>query len=56
MNQTSNENSEVKQALDNADAQQIEKNLQHDKQKEVPESLSGIEETPFIDNKDRTDK
>lgn len=56
MNNANNETSEVKQAIDNADAQQIEENLQHDKQKQVPESLSKTEETPFIDDKDRTDK
>lgn len=48
--------SEVKEAADHADVQQIEKNLQHDKQEGKPESLSKSETTPFIDEQSRTDK
>lgn len=61
MSNTNNDTSDIKQAADHADAQQIEKNLADEKladKNEVnsPEKLTAEEETPFIDETVRTDK
>lgn len=48
--------SEVTEAVKNADAAQIDKNLHQDKSVDAPEHLSDKEETPFIDKQARTDK
>lgn len=48
--------SEVTEAVENADAGQIEKNLEQDKQSDKSEHLTAEEKTPFIDEKVRTDK
>ncbi len=56
MSNTNNDTSDIKQAAENADGQQIEKNLQDRKEVDVPEVLTKEEETPFIDETLRTDK
>lgn len=56
MNNTGNEKTELQDAVDNADVQKIDENLHHDKQDQTPESLSDKEDTPFINDKQRTDK
>lgn len=56
---TSDNTSEVKKAAEQADVQEIEKNLQqskNDKLADKPETLTDSQKTPFIDEKDRTDK
>ena len=47
--------SEVKEAIENADASQIKENLEQDKQVDAPQPLTKDQETPFIDEKSRTD-
>ncbi len=56
MSNTNNDTSDIKQAAEHADRQQIEKNLQDRKEVDVPEVLTKEEETPFIDETLRTDK
>ena len=56
MSNTNNDTSDIKQAAEHADGQQIEKNLQDRKEVDVPEALTKEEETPFIDETLRTDK
>lgn len=56
MSTTDNNTSDVKQAAKNADAQQIEKNLQDKKQSDAPEQLTEEQKTSFIDEDVRTDK
>lgn len=56
MSNSNNDVSDVKQAADQANAQQIEKNLAENKQVDTPEELSEEEKTPFIDQEVRTDK
>ena len=56
MSNANNDTSDIKQAAEHADGQQIEKNLQDRKEVDVPEVLTKEEETPFIDETLRTDK
>lgn len=56
MSNSGNENTELQDAVKNADVKKIGENLQQNQQDEKPESLSEKEKTPFIDSKDRTDK
>lgn len=56
MSNTNNDTSDIKKAAENVDAQQIEKNLQDNKQIDAPESLTKEQQTPFIDEDVRTDK
>ena len=56
MSTTNNDTSDIKKAADNADVQQIEQNLQDNKQADAPESLTDAQKTPFIDEDVRTDK
>lgn len=56
MNNTNNDSSDVKKAAEQADSQQIDKNLQETKEVDVPEELSEEEQTPFIEDDLRTDK
>ena len=52
-----NENkSELQQAAENVDANQIKENLEQNKSSDAPEPLSEDEKTPFMDDKSRTDK
>lgn len=56
MSSTNNDTSDIKKAAEQADSQQIEKNLQENKPVDVPEKLSEEEQTSFIDDDLRTDK
>lgn len=56
MSTTNNDTSDVKKAADQADSQQIEKNLKDNKQVDTPEKLSEEQQTPFIEDDLRTDK
>ena len=56
MSNTNNDTSDIKKAAEQADSQQIEKNLADNKQVNVPEKLSEEEQTSFIDDDLRTDK
>lgn len=56
MSNTNNDTSDIKQAAEHADVQQIEKNLEDTKKVDVPEELTKEQETPFIDETVRTDK
>ena len=56
MSNTNNDTSDIKKAAEQADSQQIEKNLAVNKQVDVPEELSKEEQTSFIDDDLRTDK
>lgn len=61
MSTTNKDTSDVKKAAEHADSQQIKKNLEgkkleDDKKVDAPEELTKQEETPFIDEKVRTDK
>ncbi len=51
-----NENSEVRKAAQQADVDQIEKNLDDKNDTGTPENLNDQEKTPFIDDSLRTDK
>ena len=55
-NDTSHTHSDIKTAAEQADSQQIAKNLKSDKQVDAPEQLSEEEQTSFIDDNLRTDK
>ena len=48
--------SEVTEALQNVDANQIQSNLKNPNQTDKPESLTAEQATPFIDDDVRTDK
>lgn len=48
--------SEITEAVEKADAGQIKNNFNQDKAVDKPKPLSEAEETPFIDEKIRTDK
>lgn len=48
--------SEVKKAIEDTDASQIEKNLEQNKQVDTPQPLTKDQETAFIDEEVRTDK
>ncbi len=56
MSNTNNDTSDVKKAAEQADSQQIEKNLAGNKQVDEPENLSEEQKTPFIEDDLRTDK
>lgn len=56
MSTTNNDTSDVKQAAEQVNVQEMEKNLQDDKQVDAPESLTEQEKTSFIDEDVRTDK
>ena len=56
MSTTNNDTSDVKKAAEQADSQQIEKNLKDNKQADTPENLSEEQQTPFIEDDLRTDK
>ena len=56
MSTTNNDNSDIKQAAEQVNAQEVEKNLAENKKVDDPESLSEEEQTPFIDDELRTDK
>ena len=56
MSNTNNDTSDIKKAAEQADSQQIEKNLQENKAVDAPEELSEEEQTSFIDDDLRTDK
>ncbi|WP_201528859.1 hypothetical protein [Psychrobacter frigidicola] len=56
MSTPSNDNSDIKQAAEQVDVQQIEKNLEDNKPTDVPEQLTEDQQVPFIDEEVRTDK
>lgn len=56
MSNTNNDTSDIKKAAEQADNQQIQKNLNEDKNVDTPENLSEEEQTSFIDEELRTDK
>jgi len=56
MSNTNNDTSDVKKAAEQADSQQIEKNLENKKQVDTPENLTEQQKTPFIEEDLRTDK
>lgn len=56
MSATNNDTSDIKQAAEHVDTQQIVKNLEDNKQTDVPESLTKEQQTSFIDEEVRTDK
>ena len=56
MSNVNNDSSDIKKAAEQADSQEIEKNLETDKSVNEPESLTEEEATPFIDEELRTDK
>lgn len=56
MSNTNNDISDVKKAAEQADSQQIEKNLTDNKKVDKPENLSEEQKTPFIEDDLRTDK
>lgn len=56
MNNPDNDSSDVKKAAEQADSQQIEKNLQGTTEVDAPEDLSEEEQTSFIEDDLRTDK
>ncbi len=55
-NSSDNNNSDIKKAAEQADSQQIEKNLENGKPVDAPESLTEEEQTSFINDDLRTDK
>ncbi|WP_170231076.1 hypothetical protein [Psychrobacter frigidicola] len=55
MSTNNDDTSDIKQAADNVNVQQIEKNLQDKKQTDKPEPLTEEQATPFIDAEVRTD-
>lgn len=56
MSNTNHDTSDVKKAAEQADSQEIEKNLDENKKVDAPEDLSQKEQTSFIDDDLRTDK
>lgn len=59
MSTTNQDTSDIKKAAEQADAQQIDKNINNnsgDNKTDSPESLSDKEQTPFVDDSLRTDK
>lgn len=56
MSTTNDDNSDIKQAAEQVNGQEVEKNLAENKKAYAPESLSEEEQTPFIDDDLRTDK
>lgn len=55
-NSSDNNSSDIKKAAEQADSQQIEKNLENGKPIYAPESLTEEEQTSFINDDLRTDK
>lgn len=53
---SNNDTSDIKKAAEQADAQQVEENLQNKKQADAPEQLTEEQQTSFIDEEVRTDK
>lgn len=49
-------NSDIKNAADNVDVEQLDKNLHKDKSDNEAEDLKAEEQTPFIDKSLRTDE
>jgi len=56
MSTSKDDTSDVKQAAENANVEQIEKNLKENKPVNTPEELTKEQATPFIDEEVRTDK
>lgn len=56
MSTNENDTSDVKQAAENVDVGQIEKNLDNKHRVDTPEELTEEQATPFIDEDVRTDK
>ncbi|WP_352287188.1 hypothetical protein [Psychrobacter sp. GW64-MNA-CIBAN-0177] len=56
MSTTNNDTSDIKKAAEQANGQEIEKNLEDNKKVDAPKSLSEEEQTSFIDEELRTDK
>lgn len=56
MSNTNHDTSDVKKAAEQADSQEIEKNLDENKKVDAPEDVSEKEQTSFIDDDLRTDK
>lgn len=56
MSDTNNDRSDIKEAAENADVQQINKNLENRKQTKSPELLIDSQKTAFINETVRTDK
>lgn len=56
MSTSKNDTSDIKQAAENADVEQIENNLKENKQVNMPKELTKEQATPFIDEEVRTDK
>ena len=56
MGHADNDSSDIQKATEQANSQQIEKNLKSSKSVDAPESLTAKEKTPFIDDELRTDK
>lgn len=56
MSKNTSDTSEVKQAAEHANVEQIEKNLDNRKPIEKPAVLTDDETTPFIDEENRTDR
>lgn len=56
MSSTNDDISDIKKAAEQADNQQIAKNLNEDRNVDTPEKLSEEEQTSFIDDELRTDK
>ena len=55
-NSSDNNSSDIKKAAEQADSQQIEKNLENGKSVDAPELLTEEEQTSFINDDLRTDK
>jgi hypothetical protein len=56
MSTTKNDTSDIKKAAEQANGQEIEKNLEDNKKVDAPESLNEEEQTSFINDELRTDK
>ncbi|MCG3809911.1 hypothetical protein I3252_10510 [Psychrobacter sp. Ps4] len=56
MSNTDNDTSDIKKAAEQADSQQIARNLKDNKGVDVPEALNKDEQTSFIEDDLRTDK
>lgn len=55
-NSSDNNSSDIKKAAEQADSQQIERNLENGKPVDAPELLTEEEQTSFINDDLRTDK
>ena len=56
MSYADDDTSDIQKAAEQANSQQIEKNLKEGSSVDAPQSLAGEEKTPFIDEELRTDK